>query len=173
MYSKVRINPRAIPPSSASSLELIAPATLLFQNPQHLSLLLLCDCVTLQGVTHRVDPVKKECLAAMYPDHFLQESDVADVQHVPERDQRTSPRRLPRRYRICVLLVLTLFGLHLLAAGSGAGYWRDYSVQRTASGQTGLVAGPGASSQRSAWVLEPPPMGGQTPTFQRQCVSIR
>jgi len=53
----------------------------------------------------------------MYPDHFLQESDVADVHHVPERDQRYSLRRFPRRYRICMLLVLTLFGLHLLAAG--------------------------------------------------------
>ena len=47
----------AIPPSSSS--DLIALATLLFQNPQHLSLFLLYDCVTLQGVTHRVDPVKK------------------------------------------------------------------------------------------------------------------
>jgi hypothetical protein len=75
----------------------------------------------------------------MYPDHVLQESDVADVQRVPERDQRTSPPRFPRRYRICVLLVLTLFGLHLLAAGSGADPGESLSVQRTTSGQVGLV----------------------------------
>jgi hypothetical protein len=79
----------------------------------------------------------------MYPDHVLQESDVTDVQHVPERDQRTSSRRFPRRYRICVLLVLTLFGLHLLAVGAGSG--ESLSVQRTASGQVGLVIGPGLS----------------------------
>ena len=75
----------------------------------------------------------------MYPDHVLQESDVADVQHMPERDQRMSPRRFPRHYRICVLLVLTLFGLHLLAAGSGAGSGESLSRQRIASSQTGLV----------------------------------
>src|SRR6266536_2445977 len=80
----------------------------------------------------------------MYPDHFLQESDVADVQHVPERDQRTTPRRLPWRYRICALLVLTLFGLHLLAAGSSSGYGESLFVQRPTSVHTGLAAGPGA-----------------------------
>ena len=74
----------------------------------------------------------------MYPDHVLQESDVVDVHHEPERDQRTSPRRFPRHYRFCVLLVLTLFGLHLLAAGSGAGSGESLSRQRIASGQTGL-----------------------------------
>jgi hypothetical protein len=79
----------------------------------------------------------------MYPDHLMQESDVADVHYVPERDQRTSPRRFPRRYRICILLVLTLFGLHLLAAGSSAGSGERPSMQRTAFGQTGLLVGPG------------------------------
>ena len=77
----------------------------------------------------------------MYPDHVLQESDVVDVHHEPERDQRTSPRRFPRHYRFCVLLVLTLFGLHLLAAGSGAGSGESLSRQRIASSQTGLVIG--------------------------------
>jgi hypothetical protein len=84
----------------------------------------------------------------MYSDHFLQESDVADVQYVPERNQRTSPRRFPRRYRFCVLLVLALFGLHLLAAGSGAAKGNTFSIQRVVSVHTsvhtGLVAGPGA-----------------------------
>ena len=84
----------------------------------------------------------------MYSDHFLQESDVADVHYVPERDQRTSPRRFPRRYRFCVLLVLALFGLHLLAAGSGTAKGNTFSIQRVVSVHTsvhtGLVAGPGA-----------------------------
>jgi hypothetical protein len=94
----------------------------------------------------------------MYSDHILQESDIADAQHVPERDQPTSPRWFPRRYRICVLLVLTLFGMHLLAAGSDSG--ESLSVQSTASSQVGLVVGPdlplgvglgaGAASDRMA-----------------------
>ena len=79
----------------------------------------------------------------MYPNHVLQESDVADVQHEPERDQRMSPRRFPRRYRICVVFVLTLFGLHLLAAGSGAGSGESLSGQQSASGNAGLVSGNG------------------------------
>jgi hypothetical protein len=77
----------------------------------------------------------------MYPDHVLQESDGADVQHMSERDQRTSPRQFPRRYRICVLLVLALFGLHLLATGSDAGSGESHTVQRPTSGLTGLVVG--------------------------------
>ena len=77
----------------------------------------------------------------MYPDHVLQENDVADVQHVPERDQRTSPRRFPRRYRIFMLLVLALFGLHLLATGSGDVSGEGFSVQRPTSGRVGLVVG--------------------------------
>ena len=83
----------------------------------------------------------------MYPDQVLQESDVADVQHMPERDQRTSPRRFPRHYRICILLVLTLFGLHLLAAGSGAGSGEHFSGQKTASGHTGSVSRNGTPLQ--------------------------
>jgi hypothetical protein len=83
----------------------------------------------------------------MYPDHFLQESDVADVQHMPERDQRTSPRRFPRHYRFCVLLVLTLFGLHLLAAGSGAGSGESLSRQQSVSGHSGSVSRNGTPLQ--------------------------
>jgi hypothetical protein len=83
----------------------------------------------------------------MYPDHVLQESDVADVHYVPERDQRYSLRRFPRRYRICVLLILTLFGLHLLAAGSGVGSGEHFTGQQTESGHTGLVSGRGLPLQ--------------------------
>src|SRR5260370_33486605 len=107
-----------------------------------------------------MDPVvsgRKECLAVMYPDHVLQESDVADVHCVPERDQRYSLRRFPRRYRVCVLLVLTLFGLHLLGAGSGAAKGNTFSIERVVSGRasvhTGLVAGPGVFPSVGLWAV--------------------
>jgi len=83
----------------------------------------------------------------MYPNHVLQESDVADVQHMPERDQRTSPCRFPRHYRFCVLLVLTLFGLHLLAAGSGADSGESLSRQQSVSGHSGSVSWNGTPLQ--------------------------
>ena len=79
----------------------------------------------------------------MYPEHFTDERAMADDPYASERNRRTSPRRLPWYYRVCMLLVLTLFGLHLLAAGSGAGSGESLSGQQTASGHTGLVAGSG------------------------------
>jgi hypothetical protein len=78
----------------------------------------------------------------MFPDHYTYESDVADEQHVPGRFQRSSSRRFPRRYRICVLLVMTLFGLHLLAATPGAVKGNTLPAQRAAPGYTSLVAEP-------------------------------
>ena len=78
----------------------------------------------------------------MSPDHFIHERDITDEQHAPKRNQKSSTRHLPRRYRICVALVLALFGLHLLAAGSGAGFGESLSGQQTAFGHTSLVAGP-------------------------------
>jgi hypothetical protein len=78
----------------------------------------------------------------MSPDHFIHERDITDEQHAPKRNQKSSTRHLPRRYRICVVLVLALFGLHLLAAGSGAGFGESLSGQQTAFGHTSLVAGP-------------------------------
>ena len=77
----------------------------------------------------------------MYPDHVIRDHEVANEPHTAVSEQRISSRCFPRRYRICVLLILALFGLHLLAAGSGAGSGESLSVQRTASGQVGLVAG--------------------------------
>ena len=68
----------------------------------------------------------------MFPDQFIHEREIVDEQYTPGRYQRTSPRRSPRRYRICVLLVLMLFGLHLLAAGSGVGTGNTLSAQRAA-----------------------------------------
>jgi hypothetical protein len=68
----------------------------------------------------------------MFPDQFMHEREIVDEQYTPGRYQRTSPRRSPRRYRICPLLVLMLFGLHLLAAGSGVGTGNTLSAQRAA-----------------------------------------
>ncbi len=82
----------------------------------------------------------------MYPDHFIRDYEVPDEQHVPGRDQRIFSHRFPRRYQICVLLVLTLFGLHLLAATPGAGKGDTLSAHSDVSGHalvhTGVVAGP-------------------------------
>ena len=83
----------------------------------------------------------------MYPDHFTGERALAEAQHAPERNQRSLPRRLPRRYQICVLFVLMLFGLHLLAAGSGAGSGENLPVQYTASGHTAIVSRNGTPLQ--------------------------
>ena len=81
----------------------------------------------------------------MYREQFSGECIMAEDPHAPKRNRRTSPHRFPRCYRVCVLLVLTLFGLHLLGAGAGSG--ESLSGQPTASGQTGLVAGPGMPRQ--------------------------
>lgn len=81
----------------------------------------------------------------MFPDHFIREYDVVDEQQVPGRDQRTSPRRLPWRCRVSALLVLALFGLHLLAATPGAVKGNtlpaQHFVSSHASVHTSLVAG--------------------------------
>ena len=79
----------------------------------------------------------------MYPEHFSGERIMAKDPHVPKRNRRTSSHRLPWCYRVCMLLILTLFGLHLLAAGSGAGSGESLSGQQSASGHAGLVFGNG------------------------------
>ena len=72
----------------------------------------------------------------MYPEHFTCERVMAEDPHAPKRNRHVSPRRLPWCYRVCMLILLTLFGLHLLAAGSG----EYFSGQQTASGHTGIVS---------------------------------
>jgi len=83
----------------------------------------------------------------MFPGRFVRDSDVAYENLAPRREQGTSSRRLLWRYRVCILLVLTLFGLHLLAAGSGAGKGTLLPTQHASPGyalvQTSLVARPG------------------------------
>jgi hypothetical protein len=66
-------------------------------------------------------PGRKEFISGMFPDQFIRKSGIAGEQHASRGDQQTSPRRLLWRYRVCILLVLTLFGLHLLATGAGVG----------------------------------------------------
>jgi hypothetical protein len=56
----------------------------------------------------------------MVRDHLVGNEDVADREHAPRREQHISSYCHLRRYRICVLLLLALFGRHLLAAGTGA-----------------------------------------------------
>lgn len=144
----------SVPSSSCCS------AILLFRNLQHLSLLLNWDSATLRGVMYRVDPVRKECLKAMYPDHFLQESDVANVQHVPERNQRYSLRRFPRSYRICVLL------------DRAQVLEQAFQGNRLHPAILALLPGP-VFLLRSVREPEPSPVGGQTRTSQWQCASTR
>jgi hypothetical protein len=57
----------------------------------------------------------------MLLDHIVSDSRVVDEDPAPRREQRIPPRHHLRRHQFCALLVLTLFGLHLLAARSGAG----------------------------------------------------
>ena len=104
---------------------------------QHLSLkirntclsFLLWDSATLSLSCTSI-PGRKEYVAVMYPDHFSDERVMAEDPHAPKRQRRTSLHRFPWCYRICVLLILTLFGLHLLAAGSGAGSGESLSEQQ-------------------------------------------
>src|SRR5258708_15483025 len=119
---------------------LLAPATHLSKNSLHLSHLLLGNSATLSCVIHRAVPGRKEHLAAMYPHQFRHERESVDEQHAPERDQGISHRRLPQRSRVCVLLVLALFGLSLLATGAGAGKGATLSQQYASPGPASVQA---------------------------------
>jgi hypothetical protein len=77
----------------------------------------------------------------MCSDHFNRERDVAVEQHAPGHDQRTPPRRLLWRNRVCVLLVLALFGLSLLVSGPGAGKEATLSQQPASPGPASVQAG--------------------------------
>src|SRR5690349_3679445 len=93
--------------------------------------------------------------------HFDLDSYVASKWHKPSR-------LVLRRTRLCILLVLALFGLHLLAVGPGAGNGNALTAQqaapalasvqmaqesaRRASLTTGMGAGT-SSSERTAATL--------------------
>jgi len=83
----------------------------------------------------------------MYPEHFTDERSMSENLHAPKRNRHASPRRLPWCYRVCMLILLTLFGLHLFAAGSGAGSGEHVSGKQTAFGDTGIVSRNGAPLQ--------------------------
>jgi hypothetical protein len=79
----------------------------------------------------------------MYLAHIAGEGVLAEEQHTTGHNRRTSPRRQHRCYRIFFLLVLVLFGLHLLSAGSSTGSGASLTGQQATSDQTGLVSGEG------------------------------
>jgi hypothetical protein len=87
---------------------------------------------------HQADPDRKESISGMFPDQFVRKSGVADEQQPSRSDQQTSSRRHLRRYRVCILLILTLFGLHLLAAGSGVGKGVTLSAQLASPGHASV-----------------------------------
>jgi hypothetical protein len=76
--------------------------------------------------------------ATMYPAHHTDERVMTEEQHAPKRQRGTLPRRWPLCYRIFFLLVLVLFGLHLLADRSNASSRASLTGQQIASNQTGL-----------------------------------
>src|SRR5260370_25161062 len=97
----------------------------------------------------------------MFPDPIVRESDVADENLALRRERRITPYRHLCRYRVCALLVLALFGLHLLAAGSGVGKGDPLTAQQAAPGhasiqtaqasehRTSLAVGMGAGASSS------------------------
>src|SRR6266536_6343302 len=74
----------------------------------------------------------------MLRDHLVGDEDVADKQYVFRRKQHISASRHLRRYRVCVLLVLVLFGLHLLATRPGAGNSSPLTAQQAASAHASI-----------------------------------
>jgi hypothetical protein len=76
----------------------------------------------------------------MLRNHLVGHEDVADKEQAPRREQHLSSYRHLRKYRICILLVLALFGLHLLAAGSGASKSHALTAQQAAPAQTSIQA---------------------------------
>jgi len=74
----------------------------------------------------------------MVPGHLVHEQSITD-EHLALRGERRIPfYRHLRRYRLCALLVLALFGLHLLAAGSGAGKGDPLTAQQAAPGHASI-----------------------------------
>ena len=76
----------------------------------------------------------------MYPDHFIDERDVANKQHTPRRGQQMSSRRILPRSLGFILLVLALFGLYLLATSSGAGKEDTLSQPHASPGYVSIQA---------------------------------
>ena len=89
----------------------------------------------------------------MFPDHIVRESDAADENLALRRERRISPYRHLRRYRVYVLLVLALFGLHLLVAGSGVGKGDPLTAQQAAPGHASIQTAQ-ASEHRTSLAVD-------------------
>ena len=74
----------------------------------------------------------------MLPDHLIGDESGVDREQAPRRKQHISPYRDLRRYRICVLLVLALFGLHLLTGGQGKSNSHALTAQQAVPGRTSI-----------------------------------
>jgi hypothetical protein len=81
-------------------------------------------------------------MSSKYP---IGDENVADKEHASSRERRLSPYHHLRGYRVCILLVLVLFGLHLLAAGSGTGNGHALTAQQAVPAHASIQ-----SSQMSA-----------------------
>src|SRR5260370_10869197 len=99
----------------------------------------------------------------MFPDPIVRESDVADENLALRRERRITPYRHLCSYRVCALLVLALFGLHLLAAGSAVSKGDPLTAQQAAPGHAPIQTTQ-ASLHRTTLVVS---MGAGTPSIER------
>jgi hypothetical protein len=83
----------------------------------------------------------------MHAEQIIDEQARAEEQQTPKRTEKMYLQRFPLCIRICLLLVLMLFGLHLLTTGPGAGSGAYHGRQQTPSGQTGHVGSTGIPLQ--------------------------
>ncbi len=83
----------------------------------------------------------------MLRDHLISDEDVADEEHAFRSEQRVSPYRHLRRYRVCILLVLALFGMHLLAAGPGVNNGHALTAQQAVPSRASIQAAQASASR--------------------------
>src|SRR5437016_954974 len=104
----------------------------------------------------------------MLRDHLVGNEDVVDEEEAPRRKQHISPYRHLRRHRICVLLVLVLFGLHLLAVGPGTNNDNALTTQQAAPAHASIQ-----SAQTSAQKAPlPVGMGAGTSFSERTAATL-
>src|SRR5579863_10426130 len=83
----------------------------------------------------------------MLRDHLVGNEAVADEEQAPGSKQRIPPYRHLRRYRVCLLLVLALFGFHLLAVGSGASNDKALVAQQAAPAHASIQTAQASASR--------------------------
>ena len=76
----------------------------------------------------------------MFSDYLVGDEDVVGEEHASRSKQHISPYRPLRRYRICILLVLALFGLHLLVAGPGVNNGHALTAQQAVPNRASIQA---------------------------------